>query len=291
MAEDFEARLAAARADQREEEVVARRLVDTRADRARLVDQIEATKVLLASEQADVDRLQTGVGSMFRRMAAERGDLSQEKKELAAAEMQLSALTEELHAVEVDLTQLCEREAKVSGASGRLAVLVAQAPQNTPDAKLSALTALEGRVVLLRRELAEAIAVGTITRDALAAVNEAAARVKAVETAADLAGVMGANETLRKKLGLGQRALQNFQRECREVAPTELLSGIETSPMPSVVKLIAHDTTWHRLDGDVKEEADRLHTLVENSVSELRGRDAQLELGLSDLAAQRAALG
>jgi hypothetical protein len=285
---DQDDRLAAALADVREKQFVARRLVDTRADRERLLEHMATTDALLVNEQADVDRIQHGVGGFFRRMGSDRKDLNREQQELAAVKLQQEALADELHAVEADLTQLCQREAKVADADQRYAALLAG--RSAAVAPISPATeAFEvavGRVIASRRELGEAIQVGDITRAALVRVQTAASP----QHATDLNEVIARQEALRRELAKAQHAILKFQRECMDVPSLERVAGSEAPVMPNVATLLARSLAWtNRASGDdMPAEMTALVALVDACIGELRGRDEYLEAALGDLADQRA---
>ncbi len=276
MTDSLEVQLAAARADHHEQEVVARRLIDTRADRQRLVELIAATEVVLANEQADVAKLETGVGGAFRRMAASREDLTREQQDVAAAELQLEALRDELRAVEFDLTQLCQREVKVAGADARFKALAARVPEAAGGTQGSALVE---SIASVRREIAEAIAVGGITRKALDTVHNASIRAKNVSMALDLTEVVQIHEELGKSITNSQRALRNFQRECREVKPDAPLDGLAVTAMPTVSSLLGLDLALS--EANTVEEAVTLSGIVEACLAELAVRDAELQRALA----------
>jgi len=320
----IEDRLAQAREDKREKDFVGKRLVETRADRVRVQQQLEVTKQLLASEQDDVDRLQKGVGGFFRRLTASREDLTREQKELEAAKLQHEALEEELKAIEVDLTQLCEREAKVADADRRYAAALAEREAEavkggSPHAQqLAALADTEAQVHGLRKEVGEAIAAGRAAHDVLSRVIQSATSnnnaAYGLQVGANLgggvslgfgnalgglgsslAGDVGSaliRDQLRGELGQAQHALLRFQRECRDVSPSSGVPGVELTQMPNMGMLLAREMVWtnHNIVEDVHAEVSLIASHVAQSVMELRGRDAQLEKALTEITEQRASL-
>lgn len=320
----LEERLAQAREDKREKEFVAKRLADTRADRTRVMQQLEITKQMLANEQDDVDRLQKGVGGFFRRLTASREDLTREQKELEAAKLQHEALEDELKAIEVDLTQLCEREVKVANADKAYAAVLsereaeAKKSGSPASAELDALADAEAKLGGLRKEVAEAIAAGRAAHDMLVQVQQAAVSNNntafAIRTGQELGlgfaigggdsvlglgGSVGGDvgtalvrESLRAELGRAQHALLRFQRECRDVSPASGVPGVELTPLPGLVELVAREMVWtnSNLVDDVQAEVTLISNHVAQSVMELRGRDEQLQRAQAGIVSQRAAL-
>ena len=320
---NLEERLAQAREDKREKEFVARRLADTRADRTRVLAQLEVSTQLLSNEQDDVDRLTKGVGGFFRKLTASRSDLTREQKELEAAKLQHEAIADELKAIEVDLTQLCEREAKVADADRRYAAAIAEREAEArkggspASAQLDGLAESEAKLLGLRKEVGEAIAAGRAAHDLLATVQQAATSNNTASRgiqagvglgggfslgfgsnlglAGQLVGDVGSalvRDSLRAELGQAQHALLRFQRECRDVSPTSGVPGIELTPLPGLAELVAREMVWtnHNIVDDVHAEVSMIASHVAQSVMELRGRDTQLEKALEEVGAQRASL-
>lgn len=316
MSESLEARLAAARADQREQVWVARRIADAEADRARLAPQIAAVGDLVASEKADVDRLEHGVGGFFRRLFAGKAELTQEQQELAAARLQHEALLDEQHAIDADLAQLAARATAVRGADARYAAVLAEmeakVAQGGPHARqLAALADSDGRIRAARRELDEAIAAGRAAHDALVAVHGAVGRSRSAAYGSDLGSSLVddlggdlvsslavdlsehvVHDGLRAQIATAQHALLGFQRECRDVADDAGVDGVQLTPLPGLMAMVARDlvgTTAPRID-DVGAEVELLMSYVATTTMELRSRLPELARAATDVAAQRAAL-
>lgn len=324
MSTTTEDELARAREDKREKAVVARRLADTRADRTRVMQQLEVTKQLLDSEQDDVDRLTKGVGGFFRKLAASREDLTREQKELEAAKLQHDALVEELQAIEFDLAGLCEREAKVVDADQRYAAALAVRERQARElgspasSQLAALADQEAALRGLRKEVGEAIDAGRAAHDLLAMLQQAATSNQTAAHGIHLGAALGGGfsigignnlgglgsqlvgdvgsglvrDALRRDLGHAQHALLRFQRECRDVSPDSGVPGVTLTPLPGLGALIAREMVWtnHTIVDDIHAEVSLIASHVAQSVMELRGRDAQLERALAETSEQRASL-
>jgi hypothetical protein len=312
--DEVEERLAAARSAVREREVVARRLAESRQDANRVRTHLAVTADLVANEQSDVDRLEKGVGGMFRRIFTSREDLTREQKELQAAKLQHDALADELRAIEVDIAQLEQRAVAVAQADAQYATVLAEVEARAGAAgphasKLAALAETSGRLRAGRKELDEAITSGIAAHDALVAVQLAVSSSRRATYGSDLgssiANDFGASfgtslaidmsehvvhEGLRRELAKAQHAMTVFQRECKDVVPT--IDGITVTPLPGVISMIARDFVWSTQPtiDDVGAEIDLLSSYVATSTMELRGRIAQLDQAASDIAADRAAL-
>jgi hypothetical protein len=312
---DLDQRLAVARENKREKEYVTKRLAETRADHARVSAQLEVMASLLANEQADVDRLQKGVGGFFRRIAASRDDLTREEKELAAAKLQHQALLDELEAIDADLKQLAQREAAVANADTVYAALIAEKGRTVSSPQLDALADTEARIAGLRKEIAEAIAAGQAAHGALATIQEVAAanntQAQGARIGLEIFGLAGGGrtglaagigtddlasaavrESLRADLGNAQHALVRFQRECRDVTPDAGITGVDLTPLPSLVALVAREVLWtnQTVVADIHAEVTLIGNHVAQTVMELRGRDEQLQRALASVAAERAAM-
>lgn len=316
--------LARAREDKREKAAVATRLADTRADRTRVIQQLEVMTQLLDSEQEDVDRLTKGVGGFFRKLTASRDDLTREQKELEAAKLQHEALVEELQAIEHYLAALCEREAKVVDADQRYAAALAVREREARDlgspasSQLAALAEHEAVLRGLRKEVGEAIDAGRAAHDLLAVVQQAATQNQTAARGihvgvglgggfsiglgdsvgglgSQLVGDVGSGlvrDALRRDLGTAQHALHRFQRECRDVSPDSGVPGVTLSPLPGLGVLIAREMVWtnHAVVDDIYAEVSMIASHVAQSVMELRSRDAQLEKALAEIVEHRASL-
>ncbi len=317
MSESIEERLAAARAARKEQAWVAQRLADARADRQRVSTHLEATKVLVASEQADVDRLARGVGGLFRRVFAGRDDLTREQRELAAAKLQHEALEDERRAIDADISQLEQRAAAVAGADAKYQAVLAEVETRVaagdPELRedLIALAETDGKVRAARRELAEAVAAGRAAHDALVLVQQAVSSSRRAQLASDhgsmLADDLGVgllsstaidlseqavHEGLRAQIAAAQHALLTFQRECKDVARDAGIEGVNLSPMPGLAGMVARDLVWstqYAID-DVGAEVELLSSYVATTTMELRARDRELQKGQADVLEMRAAI-
>ncbi len=317
---DLDERLAVARENKREKDYVARRRVDVDNDRARVSAQLEVMKEMLANEQADVDRLEKGVGGFFRRLTASREDLSREQKELEAAKLQHQALVDELEAIEADATQLGRRASAVENADAVYEALLAEKASKVSSPQLDALAETEGRIRGLRKEIAEAVTTGRAAHAALAAIQQAAASNNTQAwgarrgtelggallggafgdaLAGGLAGITAGDvastavrESLRAELGTAQHALVAFQRECRDVTPDAGIAGVELTPMPGLAALLVREVLWTNAGvvSDIEAEVALIGNHVAQTVMELRGRDELLQRALADLTTQRAAV-
>ena len=317
MTTSLDERLAVARAATKERTWVTQRIADARADRERIAAQLVVSAELLASEKADVDRLASGVGGFFRRVVTSRGELPREQQELAAARLQHEALTDELEAIDVDLAQLATRAAAVKDADAQyqqaLVEVEAKVKQGgSPHTEqLADLAQVDGQLRAARRELAEAVAAGRAAHDALMAVQQALTSSRRASYASDLgssfASDLGADlvtatavdlsehvvhDGLRTQLAAAQRAMATFQRECRDVANDAGIDGVDVTPLPGLAAFVVRDLLWttaHVID-DVGAEVEMLSSYVATTTMELRGRDRELESGLADVVAQRAAI-
>lgn len=317
---DLDDRIALARENKREKDYVARRRVDVEKDRTRVSAQLEVMKEMLANEQADVDRLEKGVGGFFRRLAASRDDLTREQKELEAAKLQHQALVDELEAIEADATQLSRRASAVENADAVYEALLAEKAGTVRSPQLDALAEMEGRIRGMRKEIAEAVTAGRAAHAAISTIQQAASSNNTQAwgarrgtelggallggafgdtLAGGLAGITAGDvastavrESLRADLGAAQHALVAFQRECRDVTPEAGITGVELTPMPGLATLLVREVLWSNagMVEDIEAEMALIGNHVAQTVMELRGRDEQLQRALADLTTQRAAV-
>ncbi len=306
----LEARLARARRDQREHTWVTRRIAGAREDRERVEAELAVARQALAYEHADVERLTHGLGGMFRRLFADREDLSREQQELAAAQLRCDELDEELRAIDVDLAQLAARAATVADADARYADVLADAEwlaraRGELHAELDALAATEAELAAHRSAVAEAIGVGVAVQRAFTTVVN---RVRDLVPRQDhdpepilgeglLAAITGKTASiyseLSSALAYAQHGVRSFAHACQ--ALTALPSGVfETQfpALPSVDRFVLRDVLWSArgvLDS-ILPEVSRISSAVSAGVGELRHRDTSLGAAVAECARMRARL-
>ncbi len=307
-------RLVEARAAKREQERVAERLAEARADRAKLDAQLAIAVELVASEAGDVERLE-GVGGFFRRLVTSREDLTREQKELASAKLREEGLLEEQRAIDVDIAQLEERAARVRDAESQYTAILAEleakaGTDGVGGPQLKAIAETEGRLRAARREVEEAVAAGRAAFDVLTVANDAVTQSIAARDGSNnntsLLGMLGANqmsqiaadlsehtvhEQLRAQISAAQHALATFHRECRDVDPRAMM-GLEVTQLPSALAMIITDLGTWKLGQNQGSTAGMLagDLLIPKTVVDFAGIGSQLAMASTFVASETMSL-